>query len=111
VIDLVAPGEGLVPLLTCMRRMPLLCWRGRFDGAGLTPRLRDGPVKMSPSISRLALFAAMMSLRVISRSHAQERLDRAALVHRAVAFRYLIERQREIENLPGLDRTVCDQLD
>src|SRR5260370_11152495 len=34
---------------------------------------------------------------------AQQRLDGAALVHRAVAFRDLVERQRQIEDLAGID--------
>src|ERR687894_2503958 len=38
-------------------------------------------------------------------------LDRAALVHRAVALRHLLERQRKVEDLAGVDLPVPDQLD
>src|SRR5215217_9785744 len=44
-------------------------------------------------------------------SRAQQRLDRAALVHRAVALRYLLQRQRKVEDLAGVDLPVPDQLD
>src|SRR5215218_6396382 len=42
---------------------------------------------------------------------AQERLDRLTLVHRAVAFGYSIERQRQVEHLAGVDRPVEDESD
>jgi hypothetical protein len=42
---------------------------------------------------------------------AQQRLDRATLVHRAVAFRHLIKRQRQIENLAGIDLAVPHEID
>jgi len=34
---------------------------------------------------------------------AQQRLDRAAFVHRTVAFRHLIKRQGQVEHLAGFD--------
>src|SRR5829696_6968254 len=45
------------------------------------------------------------------RSRPQQRLDRAALVHRAVALRHLLERQVQVEDLAGVDLPVPDQLD
>src|SRR5829696_7955975 len=42
---------------------------------------------------------------------AQQRLDRAALVHRAVALRHLLQRQGQVEDLAGVDLPVPDQLD
>src|SRR5436190_5268980 len=44
-------------------------------------------------------------------SGTQECLDRAALVHGAVAVGDLLERQREIEHLARVDRPVEDQVD
>src|SRR5262249_4211531 len=41
----------------------------------------------------------------------EQRLDGAALVHGAVALRHLRERQREVEDLPGFDRPVPDEVD
>src|SRR5215208_5284632 len=45
------------------------------------------------------------------RSRPQQRLDRAALVHRAVALRHLLKRQLQVEDLAGVDLPVPDQLD
>src|SRR4051794_40908287 len=42
---------------------------------------------------------------------AQQRLDRAPLVHRAVALGGFVERQGEVEDLAGVDRAVADELD
>src|SRR5829696_4248506 len=42
---------------------------------------------------------------------AQQRLDCAALVHRAVALRYLLQRQGQVEDLAGVDLPVPDQVD
>src|SRR5437867_9279511 len=44
-------------------------------------------------------------------SWAQQRLDRAALIHCAVGFRHLIERQGHVEDLAGVDLPVPHQLD
>src|SRR5204863_3029599 len=41
----------------------------------------------------------------------QERLDRAALIHRAVTLGDLVERQGEIEDLAGVDLAVAHQVD
>ena len=41
----------------------------------------------------------------------QQRLDRTAFVHRAVAFRHLIERQRQVEDLAGVDLPAQNQVD
>src|SRR5256885_17196650 len=41
----------------------------------------------------------------------QERLDRAALIHRAVTLGDLLERQGEIEDLAGVDLAVAHQVD
>jgi hypothetical protein len=38
-------------------------------------------------------------------------LDRAALVHRAVALRHLLERQLQVEDFAGVDLPVPDQVD
>lgn len=42
---------------------------------------------------------------------AQQCLDRAALVHRTVALRYLLQWQRQIEDLARIDRPAPDQVD
>src|SRR5207237_4834729 len=42
---------------------------------------------------------------------AQECLDGATLVHRAIAFRHSIEWQREIEHLARMDRSVQREID
>ena len=42
---------------------------------------------------------------------AQQRLDRAALVHCAVALRHMIERQRQAEDLLGINLRLPDQID
>src|SRR5438309_3901067 len=42
-------------------------------------------------------------------SWAQQRLDRAALIHCAVGLRYLVERQGHIEDLAGVDLPVPHQ--
>src|SRR4051794_7969840 len=45
------------------------------------------------------------------RLRAQQRLDRAALVHRPVAFRHLVEGQGQVEDPAGIDLPVPDQVD
>src|SRR5215212_3432752 len=45
------------------------------------------------------------------RLRAQQRLDRAALVHRAVALRHLLQRQAQVEDFAGVDLPVPDQVD
>src|SRR5659263_488945 len=42
---------------------------------------------------------------------AQQRLNRAALVHRAVALRHLVERQGQVEHLAGVDLPLPHQVD
>src|SRR6266568_2909031 len=44
-------------------------------------------------------------------SGAQQRFDGAALVHRAVALGGFVEWQCEVEDFPGVDLPVADQLD
>src|SRR5512135_2073174 len=44
-------------------------------------------------------------------SGAQQRLDRATLVHRLVALGGLLQRQGEVEDLARIDLAVADQLD
>ncbi len=41
----------------------------------------------------------------------KEGLDSAALVHRAVALRYLIQRESKIEDLAGMDLFRPNQID
>src|SRR4051812_3885555 len=41
----------------------------------------------------------------------QEGFDGAAFVHGAIAFRDLVERQREVEDFAGVDRSIQDQVD
>jgi hypothetical protein len=41
----------------------------------------------------------------------QQCLDRAPLVHRAIALRYLVEGQREIENFTRIDHALQDEID
>ena len=46
-----------------------------------------------------------------SASGAQQRLDRAALVHRAVTLGHVVKRQGQVEHLPGIDLPAPHQLD
>ena len=41
----------------------------------------------------------------------QQCLDRAPLVHGAIALRYLVEGQCEIENFAGIDHALQDEVD
>ena len=41
----------------------------------------------------------------------QQRLDRAPLVHRSISLRHLVEGQREIEDLAGIDDALQDEID
>src|SRR5215467_8229971 len=41
----------------------------------------------------------------------QERLDRASLAHRAVAFGHLIKRQNKVKNISGIDFPVPHESD
>lgn len=52
-----------------------------------------------------------VSLRPMLHSWAQQCLDRAPLVHRAIAVGDPIERQHEIEHFPWIDRSLDDKLD
>jgi hypothetical protein len=47
----------------------------------------------------------------VHRSGLKQDLDRAALIHGAVIFRDLIERQRQIEDLAGVDFAFPDEVD
>src|SRR5260370_39672556 len=47
----------------------------------------------------------------LSSLRAQQRLDRAAFVHCSVALRHLFERQRQIEDLAGIDLPVYHEVD
>src|SRR6516162_9958101 len=40
----------------------------------------------------------------------QERLDRAALIHGAIALGNLIQRQHQVEDLAGIDRSIQDKI-
>jgi hypothetical protein len=51
------------------------------------------------------------SSRALVVSRPQQRLDRAAFVHRSVAVGDLVEGQGEVEDLAGLDRAVPDEVD
>src|SRR5690606_25690457 len=42
-------------------------------------------------------------------SHAQQRLDRPPLVHRAVRLGSVLERHLEVEDLPGIDLPLPDE--
>ena len=53
----------------------------------------------------------MWSLCVLLELGAQQRLNGAALVHRAVAFGHLVEGQGQVEDLAGIDFPVPHQLD
>src|SRR5437867_10660728 len=41
----------------------------------------------------------------------QQRLDRAALVHRAIALRHLIQRQCQVEYFSWINLSIPDQVD
>src|SRR5574337_1237491 len=44
-------------------------------------------------------------------SRTQQRLDRAALVHRAITLRNLLERQSQVEDLAWIDLPIQHQVD
>ena len=54
---------------------------------------------------------AQVSLFVLSVSRPQQRLDGAALVHRAVTLRDLFERQSQVKHFAGIDFPVQHQVD
>src|SRR5438094_7220734 len=62
----------------------------------------------APVISATLPFITVM---VVSFLWAQERLDRAALVHGAVAFGHLVEGQGQVEDLAGVDPSLAHQID
>src|SRR5437899_3439329 len=68
-----------------------------------------------PVVSRLlsrgreAFVPPSLWMRTASRT--QQRLDRAALVHRAVALRHLLDRQGQVEDLAWLDLAVPHEID
>src|SRR3954454_9456748 len=57
---------------------------------------------------RFELFSIALFLLVL---WAQQRFDRAALVHRAIALGDLAERQRQVEHCSRVDLSVEDQTD
>src|ERR671910_3237746 len=61
--------------------------------------------------ARSPASCAFAARRSHGRSRTQQRLDSAALVHRTVALRYLLERQGQVEDLAGVDLPVPDQVD
>src|SRR5918994_3363505 len=75
------------------------------DQSGYQSRPRPWIAARSPA------SGAFAARRFHGRSRPQQRLDRAALVHRAVAFRNLLKRQGKVEDLPGVDLPVPDQID
>ena len=59
----------------------------------------------------MGVFCELRPYDVLRSLRAQQRLDRAALVHRAVALRHLLKRQGQVEDLAGVDLPVPDQVD
>src|SRR5215470_2315912 len=105
-----------------------VCQAVRAPGSKVTlaPRARAGsaasksgstrtvPVKYSagpfPEGREPHLLISMMNLLDVALG-LQKRLDRATLVHGAVTFRHLCQRQRQIEDLAGIDRSILDEID
>src|SRR5437867_12771863 len=73
------------------------------------------PVKSAlPCVSiRLLLRGLFRNLWVVKwvASWTQQRLDRATLIHRAVTVRDLLERQRQVEDLAGIDLALPHEVD
>src|SRR5437867_3929824 len=73
------------------------------------------PVKSAlPCVSiRLLLRGLFRNLWVVKwvASWTQQRLDRATLIHRAVTLRDLLERQRQVEDLAGIDLALPHEVD
>src|SRR5437773_3752867 len=73
------------------------------------------PVKSAlPCVSiRLLLRGLFRNLWVVKwvASWTQQRLDRATLIHRAVTVRDLLERQRQVEDLAGIDLALPREVD
>src|SRR5947208_4192312 len=73
------------------------------------------PVKSAlPCVSiRLLLRGLFRNLWVVKwvASWTQQRLDRATLIHHAVTLRHLLERQRQVEDLAGIDLTLPHEVD
>src|SRR5207244_5185013 len=73
------------------------------------------PVKSAlPWVSiRLLLRGLFRNLWVVKwvASWTQQRLDRATLIHRAVTLRDLLERQRQVEDLAGIDLALPHEVD
>jgi hypothetical protein len=53
------------------------------------------------------LLITQLSFQWSASLQTKQRLDRASLVHRSVAFGRLLERQLEIEDLAWVDAPVC----
>src|SRR5215212_7000019 len=91
--------------------------------ASTTPRCwRRSLMRRPPSGARAAASSSAPAARPSARrspcsgrtgsgSWAKKRLDRLALVHRAVALGGLLQRQVEIEDLAGVDLLVPDEVD
>src|SRR5882672_4079431 len=70
-------------------------------------------LKSKRNIASLPAFSVSLQvpiLRVLIDSRAQQRLDCAALIHRAVALSNLIEGQGQIEDLAGVDLSIPHQV-
>ena len=82
----------------------------RAFAAASPPGLPVPPARSS-SRSRQFRLRSCSDLNAARDSRAQQRLDRPALVHCAITLRHLIEGQREVEHLAGVDRPLPYELD
>src|SRR5206468_746322 len=63
-----------------------------------------------PFVCSCGLFRRLWVVKSVA-SWTQQRLDRATLIHRAVTLRNLLERQRQVEDLAGIDLARPHEVD
>src|SRR5438105_11299332 len=83
-----------------MRTEPVKYSAGAFCEGCIPARA----IESETTVAAATMFISVLSSTVRrSTSRAQQRLDCAALVHRAVALRHPVERQAQVEDLAGVD--------
>src|SRR5262245_22755454 len=87
-----------------------MCSSSAEGGLALGARLPLRLIVVSTASGR-TVPRAFITASSLLRSGPQQRLDGAAPVHGAVPLGHLFERQRQVEDLAGLDGSLLDQRD
>src|SRR3954470_15614717 len=88
--------------------------RSRFESCGrshTSPKSTFSVISTSFGAKSASGFFGVPMSNLLCASGVQERLDRAAFVHRAVSLPHLLEGQRQVEDLAGVDLPARHQLD